>query len=122
MPIAVDTKKSHPYILKRERGLEASQQTTFWLRAQSVTCSKEFATALKVGTEVHAILAVLRHCLDRWENFPLADGTQAPFAKDPAGFATEATLELIHPTDRDELATAVLDLGRMALSETDRKN
>lgn len=122
MAIAIDTKKLHPYVLKRERGLDVSKQTTFWLRAQSVVCSKEFASALRSTTEVHAILSVLRHCLDHWDNFPLADGTPAPFAKDPAGFATEATLEFVHPSDRDELATAVLDLGRTPLSEEDRKN
>lgn len=122
MPIAIDPKQTHDFILERERARPSAEQTRFKIRALTAAAERDCGLAEKESTN-HLIHCGLRHGLAGWENFKLADGSDAPFSThgpDESKQPTDATLSRLHFTDKVELFGAIRALGLSTFTEAER--
>lgn len=130
MPIPLSRNSSFDYVLKAERDLPREQQTIFKCKYLTVDEMAEVEDALgsfdsstnemrvKVGSQV---VKILRLGLVGWLNFKHPDGTEAQFViatnGKTKGSPTNATLDMLSPADRRELANAITESNRVSETE-----
>mgnify|MGYP000892753664 FL=1 len=123
MAIAVDPKFVHRYILKEDRDKPEGERTVFPIRAQTDRIEREASMLAAERRFWDSGMCILRACLDPWENFKRADGSDVPWETDSNnGKPTAATICRISERNRAELLDAIQALGNAKLSETDLGN
>jgi len=109
MAVAFDVRKRRDYVLVRDRELPEDKRTTFILRQLDVLERVRVADMKGVGLSPAAMaLEMLRLSLDGWRNYPMPDGSEAPFVKGSNGYADDNTLRCVSDADAAELLAETL--------------
>jgi hypothetical protein len=119
MARAYDRARTREFIPSCDRNLPPEQQTSFQLGWLSIFDFSGIADATSsAGNGFPRVLEIVRRALRGWKNFPLPDGTPAPFVTGPDGLATKETVELIGPKEIMEIARDADQSEELTAAET----
>lgn len=126
MPIALDPHELTEYVLEAERSVPEHSKTIFTIGPLTVAQMRSAENKLQPkkrgdlevpGSRVDFVLEILRGGLRGWVQFRTRAGVDVSFDVLSDGRPKDETLARLNRHDQDELAEAVLALGK--LSESD---
>lgn len=109
MAVAFDKKRTREFVLPSDSELPPEQQTT-WLMVALSQAEMDEITAIgqdEKKTPMQKLREAVSRSLVGWKNYPMSDGTEAPFVKTGANRPSDETLNLISARDLVALVTEI---------------